>query len=95
VSLTQFQALIVGSIAGALMKAGATEGHLLIDIEVETDPEGNYTNKILVTGRESGEELLVTVTRFSEEYDTPETVEEKMLAAKDIRDRFDEILGGA
>jgi hypothetical protein len=57
----QFLPLITGAIAGALMKESAPHGPFLIDVEVETDKEGNYTNQILVTGRESGDELLVTV----------------------------------
>lgn len=59
--MTEFQALVTGAISGALMKASA-EGPFLIDVEVGVDEEGNYTNEILVTGRESKETLLVTVT---------------------------------
>jgi len=66
VSLTQFQALIVGAVSGALMKHSGKEGPFLIDIEVETDKEGEYTNKILVRGRQSGEELLITIEPFGE-----------------------------
>ena len=87
--MTEFQALITGAISGALMKASA-EGPFLIDVEIETDSEGNYTNKILVTGQESGEELLVTVTPFGDAveplYDTPETVEEKMKGVDVMRE---------
>ena len=64
--MTEFQALVTGAIAGALHKA-SKEGPFLIDVEVETDKDGNYTNKILVTGKESGEELLVTVAVFDRE----------------------------
>jgi hypothetical protein len=80
--MTEFQALITGAISGALMKASA-EGPFLIDSEVETDAEGNYTNRILVTGRETGEELVVTVEPF---YDTPETVERKMQGVHAMRE---------
>lgn len=77
--MTQFQALVTGSIAGALMKAGAEEGHLLIDVNIPQDDDGNYKNEIIVTGRESGEELLVTVTP---RHDTPESVAEKAKQAR-------------
>jgi len=65
--VTEFQALIVGAISGALMKHSGQEGPFLIDIEVEMDKDGNYTNKILVRGRVSGEELLITVEPFGED----------------------------
>jgi hypothetical protein len=60
----QFLPLVVGAIAGGLQKASAPVGPFLIDVEVEQDKDGNYTNQILVTGRESGDELLVRVTEF-------------------------------
>ena len=62
--MTEFQALMVGAVA--LQKHSGKEGPFLIDIEVETDREGNYTNKILVRGRQSGEELLITIETFGE-----------------------------
>ena len=65
-TLTQFQALITGAVAGALMKESGKQSPFLIDVEVETDREGDYTNKILVRGRESGEELIITVETFGE-----------------------------
>lgn len=64
--MSDLQALVTGSLAGALMKADA-EGPLMIDVEVGVDDEGNYTNAILVTGRESREQLLVTVEVVPEE----------------------------
>jgi hypothetical protein len=87
--MTEFQALITGAVAAALTKASA-EGPFLIDVEIEMDEEGNYTNRILVTGQESGEELLVTVTPFGDAveplYDTPESVEEKMQGVHAMRE---------
>ena len=59
--MTQFQALITGAISGALMKAAVDEGPFLIDVQVGDDGEGNYTNEVFVTGKESGEKLRVTV----------------------------------
>ena len=59
--MTELQALVTGAVAGALMASP-----LKIDVEIETDKDGNYTNKILVTGQSSGEELLVTVSEFGE-----------------------------
>ena len=76
--MTEFQALITGSIAGALMKAGSEEGHLLIDVDVPTDSKGNYLKEIHVTGRQSGEQLRITVEPM---YDTPESVAEKLRIA--------------
>lgn len=58
--MTQFQALITGALLGALIKASG-EGQFLIDAEPLMDEEGNYTPEILVTGRESGEKLLIRV----------------------------------
>lgn len=86
--MSGFQALVTGTIAGALMKAGADDGHLLIDVDVGVDSEGNYTNQIEVTGRESGEELLITVTP---RYDTPESVADKVQGAAAAMRRFAEI----
>jgi hypothetical protein len=58
--MTEFQALMTGAIAGALMRASA-DGPFLIDVEQGVDEEGNYLPEILVRGRESGEELVVTI----------------------------------
>jgi len=80
--VTPFQSLIVGAVSGALMKHSGKEGPFLIDVEVEMDRDGNYTNKILVRGRQSGEELLITIETFGEQYDTPESVAEKMKGAQ-------------
>jgi hypothetical protein len=91
--VTEFQALIVGAISGALMKHSGREGPFLIDIEVETDREGNYTNKILVRGRVSNEELLVTVEPFGDQYDTPESVAAKAQDARRVMDAAREHLG--
>lgn len=56
--LTQFQALITGSILGALMNAE----HLLIDVAAGTDESGeNFSNEVFVRGRESGERLVVRI----------------------------------
>ena len=87
--MTEFQALITGAISGALMKASA-EGPFLIESEVETDKDGNYTNRILVRGTETGEELIVTVEPF---YDTPESVERKMATVAQIRESMERHLG--
>lgn len=62
-----FQALVTGAIAGALQKAGSDDGFLLLDAEVGVDEDGNYLPEVLVTGRESGTQLLVTVAIVSEE----------------------------
>lgn len=59
--MTELQALITGAVAGALMASP-----FKIDVEVETDKDGNYTNKVLVTSRFTGEELLVTVSEFGD-----------------------------
>ena len=75
--MTEFQALITGAVSGALIKASA-EGPFLIHVEVGTDGE-NYTNEIFVTGRESGEQLVI---RVEPRYDTPESVAEKMEGVK-------------
>lgn len=58
---TEFQSLITGSIAGALMKASGEGGHLLIDVDMPVDEAGNYEPVVLVTGRQSGEKLRVIV----------------------------------
>ena len=58
-NLSQLQALVTGAINGALMRA--PQHGILVDSEVGVDENGDYTNEILVTGRESGEQLLVTV----------------------------------
>ena len=57
-ALTQFQALVTGAVMGALMRA--PEFGVLIDVEPIMDG-GDFTEKIKVTGRESGEELLIVV----------------------------------
>lgn len=61
--MTEFQALITGMISGALMK----QEFALINVEVGVDESGNYTNEILITGRNSGERLLVTVEALAKE----------------------------
>lgn len=60
-TMSSFQALITGVIAGALVKAG--EDFLTIDVNVVVDDDSNYTNTILIRGKESGEHLIVTVGR--------------------------------
>ena len=62
--LSQFQALVTGAIQGSLM--AAPEKGILIDAEVGVDENGDYTNEIFVTGRESGEKLIVTVERIGD-----------------------------
>lgn len=64
--MTEFQALVTGAISGALMKADA-EGPLMIEVAALVDGDGNYTNQIIVIGRESKEQLLVTVEPVREE----------------------------
>lgn len=64
-TMSSFQALVTGAIAGALVKAG--EEFLLIDVEITRDLDGDYTNEIFVRGRESGEELIVQVNRVGDE----------------------------
>lgn len=56
----EFQALITGAVAGALLKASA-DGPFLIEVNVPTDEQGNYRNVVEVTGRESGQKLRITV----------------------------------
>lgn len=58
--MTELQALITGLIAGQLAKTSDEEDLVLIDVDIVMDDNG-YTNQILVTGRVSGERLLVTV----------------------------------
>ena len=62
----QFLPLVTGAIHGALLKL-EKDGPLMIDVEIEMDAEGNYSNKMLVTGRESHDEVLVTVEPFGED----------------------------
>lgn len=63
--LSSFQALVTGVISGGLMKAA--DGMLSIDVEIGVDDVGNYTNELVVIGKESGERLRVTVDRIKEE----------------------------
>jgi hypothetical protein len=58
--MTDLQALITGAIAGALMKAEEEVG-LLIDVEAIIDEDQQYTGQIKVTGRGSGETVLIAV----------------------------------
>ena len=55
---SEFQALVTGAVMGSLMKAA--EVGIMIDVEPVMDGE-NFTEKIKVRGRETGEELLVVV----------------------------------
>ena len=59
--MSPFAALVTGSIAGALMKASADDGFILIDVSIPIGGSGNYLNEIHVRGKESGEWLKVTV----------------------------------
>jgi len=88
--VSEFQALITGSIAGALMRASAEDGFLLIDVDVPRDSQGDYLNEIVVVGRESGEQLRITVAPL---YDTPESVAEKMQDARAVMDAAQRHLG--
>lgn len=63
--LSQFQALVAGAIAGGLAKAA--EDFLVVDVEIGVDANGDYTNEIMVTGKNSGEKLLVKVERVDDE----------------------------
>lgn len=56
---SEFQALVTGAVMGSLMKAA--EVGIMIDVEPVMDEGGNFTEKINVRGRETGEELLVVV----------------------------------
>lgn len=64
-TMSSFQALVTGAIAGALAKA--SEDFLLIAVEIMRDEDGDYTNEIFVRGRESGDELIVQVLRAEDE----------------------------
>jgi len=79
--MTQFQSLITGAVAGALLKQSPTPFN--IDIEVPTDSEGHYLHEVYVKGNESGEELVI---RVELRYDTPESVEEKMQGVHAMRE---------
>jgi hypothetical protein len=63
----ELQALVTGAIIGALMKASADPnlspegGPFLIRVEPRADAQG-YLPELLVTGRESGERVIVRVT---------------------------------
>ena len=60
-NMTAFQALVTGALMGALLKA-PTFG-ILIEAEPTYDDDGNYLPVIKVTGKESGEQLLVIITQ--------------------------------
>ena len=62
--MTELQALVIGTISGALVGSP-----FKIGVELETDKDGNYTNKILITSHSSDEEILVTVAPFGDAYD--------------------------
>ncbi len=55
---TELQMLVTGAILGSLMRA--PEVGLNVDTEAIVDADG-YTGQIKVTGRESGETVLVAV----------------------------------
>lgn len=55
--MNELQALVTGLIAGSLVKQEAVD----IEVEPRVDAEGNYKPQILVTGRKSGQQLLVAV----------------------------------
>jgi hypothetical protein len=56
-TMSELQALVTGSITGALMGAS----HLDIDVEPVLDDGGNYQPEVLVTGRQSGQKLRISV----------------------------------
>lgn len=90
--MSEFQSLITGAVAGALMAKADPSGPFLIDVTVPTDSEGNYLKEVWVTGTQSGEQLVI---RVEQRFDTPESVEEKATRARAISDRFNEIMGDA
>ena len=53
----EFQALITGSVHGALMAAD----HLKINVVFSVDSDGNYLPELYVTGQESGVRLRISV----------------------------------
>lgn len=55
--MKELQALVTGALVGTMMG----QPHLAVDVEVETDDDGNYLPTFLVVGRNSGERLRVTV----------------------------------
>jgi hypothetical protein len=59
--ISDFQALVTGAILGTLMRAD--EYGFQIDAEPVTDDDGRYRPAILVTGRVSGEQLVIQVER--------------------------------
>jgi hypothetical protein len=57
-------ALLVGNVVGALLRMAAdldVTGDIPTDVEIETDADGNYTNRCFIT-RGSGR-YVVTVTK--------------------------------
>jgi hypothetical protein len=58
---TELQALITGAVAGALTHMSGEAGPFDIAVELGVDEDGNYEPSILVTGRQSGEQIEVTV----------------------------------
>lgn len=59
--MKELQALVTGAVMGALLKASAQGQPFLIDVEGQTDGDGNYLPEIIVRGRESGEVVRVVV----------------------------------
>jgi hypothetical protein len=55
--VTDLQALVTGFVAGAL----SYQDLLHVDVEPVRDDHGNYKPELIVTGRESGERLLIRV----------------------------------
>lgn len=64
---TEFQALVTGALMGALMRA--PEHGLMVDVAVEYDDHGNYLPSMVVTGRESLEQVRVTIEPHPKEED--------------------------
>jgi hypothetical protein len=56
--MNQLQALVTGVVAGSL-----TNVHdlIVIDVEIQTDDEGNYLPELYVIGRNSGMKLRISV----------------------------------
>jgi hypothetical protein len=53
---SDLQALITGVLVGAFMQASE-----FLDIDIATDADGNYLPHFTITGRQSGEKVLVEV----------------------------------
>lgn len=59
--MTELQALVTGFIAGSLIRAN--DSPLKVSINIPQDKQGNFLPVIHVTGRVSGERLVVRVQK--------------------------------